>query len=63
MVLKGALCALIGIVVIVAPYVATSPNVREIVSKAALVGWFALVLGCAFIGVAVWRRVVASRKD
>lgn len=61
MVFKGILCALIGLVVLVSPYVFYSPGMQGIVGKATVVGWFALVLGCAFIGVAVRRRLVALK--
>ena len=46
---KGAVCALIGAVILLAPYVARSPSVRELMAQATLVGWFALVLGLAFL--------------
>ena len=45
---KGVTCALIGLVILLAPYVARSASVRDLMSQAALVGWFALVLGIAF---------------
>jgi uncharacterized membrane protein HdeD (DUF308 family) len=45
---KGVTCALIGLVILLAPYVARSTSVRDLMSQAALVGWFALVLGIAF---------------
>ena len=41
-------CALIGLVILLAPYVARSDSVRELMAQATLVGWFALVLGIAF---------------
>lgn len=56
--LKGAICALIGAIILLAPYVARSPDVRDIMRQAYLPGWFALVLGCAFLaryGLARWR--------
>ena len=56
MLFKGVVCALIGAVVLLAPSVARSPSVRELMGQATLVGWFALVLGCAFIARALWRR-------
>ncbi len=61
MMFKGILCALIGLVVLLSPYVIHSPGMRGIVGKATLVGWFALVLGCAFIAVVVRRRLVALK--
>ena len=46
---KGVTCALIGLVVLIAPYVARSPSVQDIMAQSALVGWFALVLGGGFM--------------
>lgn len=46
---KGFTCALIGIVILLAPYFARSPAVRELMAQAAAVGWFALVLGVALL--------------
>ncbi|MFN3376930.1 MAG: hypothetical protein ACK40S_10315 [Burkholderiaceae bacterium] len=51
---KGVLCALIGAVIVVSPWVARSPSVRHLLAQAAMVGWFALVLGLAFCGRALW---------
>ena len=47
--LKGVVCALIGAIVLLGPYVARSPEMRETLSQAYLAGWFALVLGGAFL--------------
>ena len=60
--IKGILCVLIGLGVLLSPYFITSPGMQGIVAKASLVGWFALVLGCAFIGLYVKRRMTASVK-
>lgn len=46
---KGVTCALIGLVILLAPYVARSDSVRELMGQATVVGWFALVLGLAFM--------------
>lgn len=46
---KGLLCALIGLTVLLSPYFIKSPGMQRIVANATLVGWFALVLGCAFM--------------
>ena len=59
--LKGILCTLIGLGVLVSPYFITSPGMQGIVAKSQLVGWFALVLGVAFLGLYVRRRL-ATRK-
>ena len=56
--LKGAVCALIGVIILLAPYIARSPDVREMMAQGHVVGWFALVLGCAFLaryGLVRWR--------
>ncbi|MDP2257378.1 MAG: hypothetical protein Q8K05_15220 [Polaromonas sp.] len=60
--IKGILCILIGLGVLVSPYFITSPGMQGIVAKTALVGWFSLVLGCAFIGVYIKRRLAAPQK-
>lgn len=56
--LKGAVCALIGIIILLAPSIARSPDVRDMMAQGHIVGWFALVLGCAFLvryGLIRWR--------
>lgn len=55
---KGLLITLIGVAVLVSPYLIATPAVREVVAKSSLVGWFALVLGVAFIA----RWALARRK-
>ena len=57
---KGVTCALIGLVIVLAPYIARSGDVRELMGQVAAVGWFALVLGGAFIVQYVVRRVRAG---
>ena len=47
--LKGAVCALIGAIILLAPYLARSPDVRELMAQVYLAGWFALVLGGALL--------------
>lgn len=54
---KGLLCVLIGLAVLVSPYFITSPGMQGIVANSSLVGWFALVLGLGFIVVYVRRRL------
>jgi hypothetical protein len=46
---KGVVIAFIGAAVLLAPYVVSSPAVRDMLTQSSLVGWFALVLGVAFI--------------
>ena len=60
--IKGILCVLIGLGVLVSPYFISSPGMQGIVAKSALVGWFALVLGAAFIGLYARRRMAAAAK-
>ena len=59
--IKGVLCALVGAVILLGPYFARSSSVQELMAGASVVGWFSLVLGCAFIGLYAKRRVTASR--
>lgn len=58
--MKGILCILIGLGVLVSPYFISSPGMQGIVAKSSLVGWFALVLGIAFIGLYARRRMAAK---
>ena len=58
--IKAVLCMLIGLGVLLSPYYITSPGMQGVVAKASLVGWFALVLGVAFLGLYVRRRLAAS---
>ena len=46
---KGLVIAFIGAAVLLAPYFISSPATREVIAQSSLVGWFALVLGAAFI--------------
>ena len=59
---KGILCVLIGLGVLLSPHYITSPGMQGIVANASAVGWFALVLGLAFIGLHVRRRIAAPGK-
>ncbi len=54
---KGVLCMLIGLGVLLSPHFITSPGMQGIVAQSAPVGWFALVLGAAFAGVYLRRRM------
>ena len=58
---KGVTCALIGLVVLIAPYVARSPSVQDIMAQSALVGWFALVLGGGFMVRYAMRRAASAK--
>ena len=61
--IKAVLCALIGLGVLLSPYFVTSPGMQGIVANASLVGWFALVLGVAFLGLYLRRRITAAGKQ
>ena len=58
---KGVTCALIGLVVLIAPYVARSPSVQYIMAQSALVGWFALVLGGGFMARYAMRQAASAK--
>lgn len=58
---RGILCALIGLAVLISPLFMAPNGMREVVAGSALVGWFALVLGVAFLGL-YFRRRVGSAK-
>ncbi len=60
---KGVTLALIGLVILLAPYVARSTSVRDLMGQEALVGWFALVLGIAFGVQYGLRRAKAVRRQ
>ena len=60
---KGAMCAAIGLLVLLGPsFMAPSP-LQATVANSALVGWFALVLGCAFLVQYLVRRSKAALKN
>ena len=46
----------IGLGVVISPYFITSPGMQGIVAQSAAVGWFALILGLAFVGLYAFRR-------
>lgn len=53
---KGMLITVIGLAVLVSPYVIKSAELRAVLAASALVGWFALVLGLALIAQCILRR-------
>ena len=59
---KGVLCALIGAIILLAPYMARSASVQELMAGASAVGWFALLLGCTVIGLFLRRRFTAAAR-
>ena len=60
--IKGVTCAIIGLVVLVAPFFMQASDLRNIFLQGHIVGWFALVLGAAFVvhGLLRRRRTLAA---
>ncbi|MBI2770177.1 MAG: hypothetical protein HYX47_11170 [Burkholderiales bacterium] len=54
--LKGIVLVLIGAGVLVSPAFIQSPGLHDAVAGSAVVGWFSLALGIAFLGQWAWRR-------
>ncbi len=54
--IKGLLCVAIGVAVLIAPHLAKSPGLLQILTQSQWLGWFALVLGLALSGVYAKRR-------
>ena len=59
---RGILCILIGAAVLIAPSFLQSPTWRETVGGAYIVGWFALVLGIALVGVDLVQRAKSKGR-
>lgn len=59
--IKGVTCAIIGLVVLIAPFYMQASDLRNIFLQAYLVGWFALVLGLAFVVQGLLRRRKANK--
>lgn len=57
--IKGILCVLIGLGVVLAPRFISSPGLQSVVAGSSWVGWFALVLGLAFVGLYARRRMTS----
>lgn len=47
--IKGMTIALIGLIILVAPLIKPDSGIGQLFAQSYLVGWFALVLGLAFI--------------
>ena len=47
--IKGLTCALIGLIILIAPYVKPEGGISQLLAQSTPVGWFALVLGLAFV--------------
>lgn len=60
---KSILCALIGLAVLLAPSFMSASGFRATVASASMVGWFALVLGCAFGVLYAVRRMTAAKTS
>ena len=54
--IKGLLLFFLGLIVLVAPAFIKAPGFAEAVGGSSVVGWFALVLGTAFLGQWALRR-------
>lgn len=54
--IKGLTIALIGIIILLAPVFKPESGIGQLFAQSYLVGWFALVLGLAFIGQFMWVR-------
>lgn len=55
--IKGILCILIGLGVVLAPRFISSPGMQSVVANSSWVGWFALALGLAFVGLYARQRM------
>ena len=53
---RGILCLVIGAAVLLAPRFLQGTRWFEMVAGAYIVGWFALVLGIALVGVGLFQR-------
>lgn len=58
---RGVILALIGLVLLIAPHFMGATPLRDMFTQAQVVGWFALVLGLAFIGKDGLRRLRQQR--
>lgn len=58
---KGVILALIGLVLLIAPHFMGATPLRDMFAQAQVVGWFALVLGLAFMGKEGLRRLRQRR--
>ena len=57
---RGILCALIGLAVLLSPSFMAPSGMRDAVAGSSLVGWFALVLCAAFLGLYIRRRAATK---
>ncbi len=54
--IKGLTCALIGLIILVTPYFKPEGSISQLFLQVIPVGWFALVLGLAFVALFLLRR-------
>lgn len=59
---RGIMCTLIGLAVLIAPSFMAPSGMRDMVAQSYLVGWFALVLGVAFLGLYLRRLALAKKQ-
>jgi hypothetical protein len=59
--IKGVTCAVIGRVILLAPQFMAPGGIVQMMAQSYLVGWFALLLGTAFIVLFAVRRSKARR--
>jgi drug/metabolite transporter (DMT)-like permease len=60
---KGVLLAVIGLVVLIAPYRLQSPQLRDIVANSAGLGWLALALGAGCLVLWGWRGYKQWKRE
>ena len=53
----GKSTGIIGIIILLAPVFKPESGIGQLFAQSYLVGWFALVLGLAFIGQFLWNRL------
>lgn len=54
--IKGVTCAIIGLVVLIAPFFMRASDLSNLFRQGYIVGWFALALGAAFVIQGLVRR-------
>lgn len=54
--IKGLTIAFIGLIILLAPVFKPDSGIAQLFAQSHIVGWFALVLGLAFIGQHLWLR-------
>jgi hypothetical protein len=59
---RGIMCTLIGLAVLLGPTFMAPSGMRDMVAQSSLVGWFALVLGVAFLGLYLRRLAIAKKQ-